>query len=163
MKLAKILFISLFALLGVACNPDNGTTNGGQTSNGSWSNEGSPIGEWSLTKWNNSTDLPFGVYIRFNEDNTFDMYQHTYTVLWVHYKGTFTLNGTTLSGVYSDGEKWASDYTIAYMESPKQIRLTKKSDSNDEGIYSATTIPVEVIDEATEAVNVRSVAVERFL
>lgn len=160
MKFAKILFISLIALLGVACNPNSGHTNGGQTNN-SWSNDGSPIGEWVLTKWNNSTDLPFGVYMRFNEDNTFDMYQHTYSVLWVHYKGTFTLNGTTLTGVYSDGEKWSSDYTIAYMESPKQIRLTKKG-SDDEGIYSSTEIPETVIDEATEATNVRSVAVERF-
>jgi hypothetical protein len=160
MKFAKILFISLFALLGIACNPNSGHTNGGQTNN-AWSNDGSPIGEWVLTKWNNSTDLPFGVYMRFNEDNTFDMYQHTYSVLWVHYKGTFTLNGTTLTGVYSDGEKWSSDYTIAYMESPKQIRLTKKG-SDDEGIYSSTEIPETVIDEATEATNVRSVAVERF-
>lgn len=163
MKFAKIFIVAIIALLGVtACgDPNNSTGGGNDDPTSEWSDNGSPIGEWVLTEWNGSKELPFGVYIRFNEDNTFDLYQHTYTVLWVHYTGTFSLNGSTLNGVYSDGEKW-NQYTIKYNSETNQIRLTN-SDKNEEGIYSATTIPAEIIEDATEAVNVRSVEFDKFL
>lgn len=162
MKFSKILFISIFALFAVACN---GSGNGEGSNENNWQKDGSPVGEWSLSLWNNSQNLPFAVYMRFNEDGTFDIYQHTYSVLWVHYNGTFTLEGNTLSGVYSDGEAWASDYTIAYHTSPKQIRLTRVGDAEgkDISIYDETEIPALVMEEATDAVNVRSVSISRLL
>ena len=165
MKISKI-FVALLAICAVvACKPDNnggsGNNNGG---NDTWSSSGSPIGEWVLSQWNDSEDLPFGVYLRLNEDNTFDLYQHTLSVLWVHYEGTFSLNGSTLTGTYSDGEKW-HEYTIKYKNDsePKQIKLTRKGDTEDVGIYTATEIPTEVTDQASEAVNVRSIIIEKFL
>lgn len=164
MKITKI-FIAIVALCAVvACNPDNnGGNNGGSTEKG-WSDNGSPIGEWVLTEWNSWKDLPMGVYLRLNEDGTFDLYQHTLSVLWVHYEGTFSLNGSTLSGVYSDGTNWA-EYTIKYYNEaePKQIKLTRKSDTTDVSIYTATEIPTNVTDQATEATQVRSIVLEKFL
>jgi hypothetical protein len=164
MKISKI-FVALLAICAVvACKPDN-NSGSGNSGDSTWSSNGSPIGEWVLTQWNDSKELPFGVYLRLNEDNTFDLYQHTYSVLWVHYSGTFSISGTTLSGTYSDGVQWGGEYTIEYATSPKMIRLSKKgvTGEKDEAIYAETTIPAEVQDEATEATNVRSVAVERFL
>lgn len=161
MKISKI-FVAILALCTfAACEPNNGNNGGGGVDN-LWSDSGSPVGEWVLTKWNGSDELPFGVYMRLNEDNTFDLYQHTSNVLWVHYTGTYSLNGTTLSGVYSDGENWAKSYTIMYSKQaePKQIMLHS---SNDEGIYTETTIPDAVIDQATDAVVARSSEGERFL
>ena len=160
MKFAKIFIVAIVALLGFsACGDPNNGGGGGSTSE--WNDNGSPVGEWVLTEWNGSKDLPFGVYIRFNEDNTFELYQHTYTVLWVRYTGTFSLNGSTLTGVYSDGEKWNS-YTIKYNGETKQIRLTN-TEKNEESIYTSTTIPTEIVEDATEAVNVRSVEFDKFL
>ena len=163
MKITKI-FVAILALFAiVACNPNNGgNTGGGGNTNDTWSDSGSHVGEWALTEWNDSKNLPFGVYLRLNEDNTFDLYQHTYNVVWIHYTGTFSLNGSTLSGVYSDGESWTTDYTIKYnkIADPKQISLTS---TDNVGIYTATTIPDAVIDQASEAVEARSVATERFL
>lgn len=161
MKITKI-FVAILALCAfAACEPDNNGGNGGGTV-GDWSDSGSAVGEWALTEWNNSQDLPFGVYMRFNEDKSFDLYQHTSNVLWVHYTGTYSLNGNTLSGVYSDGVNWATSYTIKYNNNaePKQIQLTS---SDNVGIYTATTIPDAVIDQASEAVVARSGEVERFL
>ncbi len=162
MKIAKIFIVAIVALLGfTACgNPDNGGNSGSGSTSG-WSDSGSPVGEWVLTEWNGSKELPFGIYLRLNEDNTFDLYQHTFTVLWVHYTGTFSLNGTTLSGVYSDGEEW-SKYTIKYNKEAQQIRLTN-AEKNEVSIYTATTIPTEIVEDATEATNVRSVEFEKFL
>jgi hypothetical protein len=161
MKISKI-FVAILALCAfIACEPNN-NNNGGGGVDDIWGDNGSPVGEWTLTEWNSSRDLPFGVYISLNEDNTFDLYQHTSDVLWVHYTGTYTLNGSTLSGVYSDGVSWATDYTIKYNKAadPKQISLTS---TGNVGIYTATTIPDTVIDQATEAGVVRSGEVKRFL
>ena len=161
MKITKI-FVAILALCAfAACEPNNGNNGGGGVDD-IWGDNGSPIGEWVLTEWNNSKDLPFGIYLQLNEDNTFDLYQHTSNVLWVHYEGTYSLNGTTISGVYSDGESWANDYTIKYnkIAEPKQISLTS---SNNVGIYTETTIPDAVIDQATDVVVVRSGEIQRFL
>jgi membrane peptidoglycan carboxypeptidase len=91
-----------------------------------------------------------GVYLRLNEDSTFDLYQHTSSVLWSHYSGVFSLQGTTLTGKYADGTNWA-EYTIKYNEKaePKQIKLTRKDDAKDVAIYSATEIPAEVEEQAS--------------
>ena len=164
MKISKIFIVAIALLLGFsACTPDNNGGNGGGTKI-VWSESGNPIGEWKLTEWNNSKDLPFGVYLCLNEDNTFDIYQHTYTVLWVHYHGTYSLEGSVLTGTYSDGKSW-HEYTIQYSEEPKLIRLTRTdtSGTSDVCVYAATEVPNEVKEDATEATNVRSVVVERFL
>lgn len=165
MKLSKIFVIVLVAVLGfTACNtPNNGDNNGGGSTT-QWSDSGSPIGEWVLTEWNGSKDLPMGVYLCLSEDNKFDLYQHTYNILWVHYSGTFSLKGSTLTGKYSDGTDW-NEYTIKYNSSvePKQIKLTRKGDDTDVAIYTATEIPDEIVDQASEATAVRSVAIEKFL
>lgn len=167
MKITKIVLAVLALCAIVACNPDNNDDggNGGNGGNGgiTWSDSGSLVGDWVLTEWNSSTDLPMGVFLSLNEDNTFDLYQHTANVLWVHYSGTYSLNGSTLSGVYSDGEKWA-DYTIKYNNgNTKQIKLTREGDTEDVSIYTATEIPAEVIDQSSEALNVRSIIIEKFL
>lgn len=163
MKIAKI-FVAIVALCAaVACNPNKGGENGGQTDS-TWSDSGTPIGEWALTEWNGSKELPMGVYLRLNEDNNFDLYQHTASVMWVHYTGTFTLNGNTLTGKYSDGTDWA-EYTILYNDTvePKQIKLTRKGDTEDVAIYTATEIPTEVTDQAGEVTKACSVEIEKFL
>ena len=164
MRFSKIVIV-VMTLLGImACNTPNNGDNGGGGTNDKWSNNGSPVGEWVLTEWNNSAELPMGVYMRLGEDNKLDIYQHTYNILWVHYSGTYSLNGTTLTGKYADGSD-LHEYTIQYAENvtPKQIKLTRKGDSEDVAIYSATAIPDEVIDQASESENVRSVVIEKFL
>ena len=160
MKIYKIFILAIVALMGcISCGgdtPDNPTIK--------WSKSGSPIGEWRLNEWNGSAELPFGVYLRLNEDKSFDLYQHTYSVLWIHYSGTYSINNSVLSGTYSDGEQWGSTYSIEYNEANHLIRLTRiGSESRDVSIYSATTIPNEVEEDATEAVNVRSVAIDPLL
>lgn len=166
MKLTKIFAVMAALLAVVACNPDNGGNNGGNggNNNETWSDSGSIVGEWVLTEWNGSQELPFGVYLRLSESKSFDLYQHTYNVVWVHFTGTFSLSGNTLTGVYSDGTNW-NEYTVKYNNSaePKQIKLTRKGDSEDVAIYTATEIPASVVDQASEATNVRSVVLERFL
>ena len=160
MKITKIVLM-LAMLLAVGCKPDNG--GGHDDPHQEWHTSGKLVGEWELTDWNDSSDNPMRVYLRFNENNTFDMYQRIYSAIWVHYTGTFTLNGSLLKGVYSDGESWSADYDIAYSDEPLRIRLTNVDNSDDVSIYSSTAIPDSIIEDCTEATNVRSVVLEKFL
>ena len=165
MKISKIFVITIALLFGLsACTPNNNGGNNGGTKL-TWHKAGNPIGEWKLIEWNNSKELPFGVYLCLNSDNTFDIYQHTYSVLWVHYHGSFSLEDSLLRGTYSDGQEWGGTYSIEYCEEPKLIRLTRTHDSGttDVCIYEASKVPNEVVDDATEATNVRSIVIERFL
>lgn len=165
MKISKIVLAVLAMCAIVACNPNKGNgggNNSGDTGN-TWSNSGSHVGDWVLTEWNGTTDLSLGVYLSLNENNTFVLYQHLSDVLWEKYEGTYTLSGNTLSGVYSDGVKWA-DYTIKYNNGDtKQIKLTRQNDTEDVSIYTATDIPTEVVDNATAPAAVRSTESKRFL
>lgn len=165
MKITKIVLAVLALCAIVACNPDNNGDNGGNGGNtdNTWSDSGSLVGDWALTEWNGSAQLPMGVYLTLNEDNTFVLYQHTSDVLWEKYEGDYTLNGNTLSGVYSDGVKWA-DYTIKYNNGDtKQIKLTRNGDAEDVSIYTETEIPAELIDNAKSPASVRSAESKRFL
>ena len=157
------LFLVLAMFLMVGCgNPDN--NGGGNGGNGEeWQSTGKIVGEWELTEWNDSEDNPMRVYIRFNENDTFDLYQRIYSAIWVHYTGTFSLKGSVLKGVYSDGEAWSADYNIAYSTTPLRIRLTNTEDENDVSIYAASEIPENIIEDSTEATNVRSVTLKKFL
>lgn len=164
MKISKI-FLAVVALFAVACTNNNSDGNeGGVTDTTKWIEEGSVIGDWKLTHWANKEESALQVYLSLNEDGSFDLYQRIYSVVWLHYEGTFTLENNTLSGVYSDGKPWKKSYSVSYAEeTPTRIRLIDQSDSADISIYTEGAIPSEIIDEAQPAVNVRSVALDRFL
>ena len=160
MKISKILL--LFAMILCVGCIDPAPESGGDKKQ-EWNTSGEIVGDWELTEWNSSTEIDMRVYIRFNEDSTFDLYQRIYSAIWVHYTGTFTLSNSVLKGVYSDGVAWSADYNIAYSNEPKRIRLTNVENSADMAIYTSNAIPENVIEDCTEATNVRSVTLERFL
>lgn len=164
MKMTKIFFV-LISLFAVACNTtpngNGGSTGGGNTK---WDSDGVIIGEWELASFNNSDEAKPRVYIEFREQgNEFTLYQQAYSVVWFRYEGTFTFDGTTLSGVYSDGKAWAAEYTVSFAKEPNRMRLIRKEDNKDISIYIESEIPETIIDEAREPENVRSVMIERFL
>jgi hypothetical protein len=136
MKLTKIFF-AVIALLAVACIPNGGQ---GGNSGTKWENSGSLIGEWSLSSWAGSADAAPKVYIVFNEDQTFDMYQQSYSVIWFRYDGTWSLNGTTLSGKYSDGESWADSYKYS-LDNEGNLLLQSVSNSSEISVYEVAEMP----------------------
>ena len=157
MKLTKI-FLAVVALFAVACNPNNGNDDGAK-----WVDNGSLVGEWSLTSWAGNNEAKPQIYIAFNNDSSFNLYQQNYSVIWFHYEGHYALNNNVLTGAYIDGKPLACDYKVAFSSDGKMIRLTSLKDSSDVAIYTATEIPTWIIDEAKTPEVVRSVEAERFL
>ena len=77
------------------------------------------IGTWNLktvqTKAATMGGQSVDVYIVFNEDNTFALYQKVGAAgRFSSYSGTWNLLESTLTGKYSDGKSWGSQY-----ESPR--------------------------------------------
>lgn len=161
MKISKIFLavMAMFVVLG--CNPDNG--DGGNADKTKWLDEGNICGEWVLTSWSDKGEEAIKVYLVLNEDSSFDLYQRLYSVMWLHYEGSYTLVGNTLSGVYSDGEAWSKQYTVSYAQEPTRIRLVSTTDATDKAIYTEGYVPEHILDQAQPATEVRSVAPERFL
>ena len=157
MKLTKI-FLAVAALFAIACTPDNG-----DNQSTSWVEEGSIVGEWCLTSWAGSSSAKPQIYIAFNDDGTFNLYQQAYSVIWFKYDGRYALNNNVLTGAYSDGKPLASEYKVAFSSDGKMIRLTSLTSSSDVAAYNATEVPAWIIEEAKTPQEVRSVEAERFL
>ena len=81
------------------------------------------------------------VYVSFG-DGTFDLYQKVGEGRYFLYDGTYTLTGNVLSGLYSDGTSWGSDYDIS-LETDSLV-LTAKNGSGEVSTYVRKAIPAEV-------------------
>ena len=63
--------------------------------------------------WNSTeAGVDMEVYVAFHTDATFDLYQKLGEGAFRHYTGTYTFDGVTLKGVYSDKTLWAHEYTV---------------------------------------------------
>ena len=105
-------------------------------------------GEWNLVNVQTKSATLGGqtvdVYISFSSDKSFTMYQMIGAGRYHKYSGTYLLDGTALSGKYSDGKQWGSSYVVEI--SGSQLTLTSASGEVD--TYKKVTIPSEVIDTA---------------
>ena len=166
------IFFAVAALFMLACSSDSSSSSGaGETK---WGEEGLVVGSWELTSFNDATnEAKPRVYIALNDNGTFDLYQQFKSVEWVHYKGTYTFDGTLLSGEYQDGKAWGAAYSVEFAVNPARMRLTR-SNGTDISIYTAIEeIPEAVVDEtgviafdqfeSNDTKATRSVEDDRFL
>lgn len=96
------------------------------------------LGEWQSTTLSVSGDI----YLDFNEDKTFEMYQKIGQGAYRLYRGKWNIEGNILTGKYNDGENWAASYDVAI--EGKHLTLTSKNDAAEVSKYTSCTIPEEV-------------------
>ena len=91
-----------------------------------------------------STQLPISgdIYIDFNGDKTFELYQQIGEGAYRLYRGTWNLEGDLLTGRYNDGEDWACSYTVA-LEGNK-LTLTSSNSAGEVSVYEKSSIPASV-------------------
>lgn len=102
------------------------------------------VGEWHCAPEGYDVD----VYVAFDAAGTFDEYQRLGEGRYRHYNGTYIVDNGVLSGLYADGTEWGSTYTISF--SGDTMTLTANNESAEAIVYTMTTIPEEVKDEAIE-------------
>ena len=71
------------------------------------------VAEWHLVGVSGMTSVP-QVYVNFSQDLSFELYQKVGEGRYRKYEGTYTVAGSVVSGQYSDGEKWGSDYKASF-------------------------------------------------
>lgn len=105
-------------------------------------------GDWELnnvefvTKSAVVGDETVSVYIRFTEDNTFQLWQKLGEGRYSSYDGQWTLTGNVLSGTYTNGKAFSSQYEVSV--SKNTMTLTTLPDRNDTFTYQSCTIPEDL-------------------
>lgn len=102
------------------------------------------VGEWHLTTWNQSSPADFDVYMEFLSDGRFNIYQKVETSLYVKYSGDYIASDSRLSGRYSDGVSWGSDYTYELSDDGNTLTMTSNTDNAEVSVYTKTPIPGQV-------------------
>ena len=150
MKSLKIFSLALLLVLAaVGCMPDNNGHTGGK--------KGELTGEWKLAMWNEATP-EFNVYIDFNEDGTFEMYQQVWSLDYELFTGNYVINGDIVTGTYIDGTNWACGYKFA--KEGNTLTMYSQEDQSVASVYEACEIPAEIKAEATDT---RAMEVVPFL
>ena len=152
MKTIKIFaFIAIAALAMTACNKDKG----GKTPSKATV---SIVGEWRSTTFEGA-EAPFDIYVDFNEDGSYEMYQRIYTLSYERYDGTYAVSGNIVSGSYSDGQSWKCGYKAELSADGNTLTMRSQENVSVTTVYTKTTIPTEVKDEAAAT---RATDSERF-
>ena len=125
----KILYILLSLLVAAGC---------GKNKEGKLSLEEKLCGQWHSTSLSVSGD----VYLQFDAEKTFEMYQKIGSGAYRLYRGTWNLENDILSGKYNDGEDWAAAYNVVI--DGTSLTLTSVNDAAEVTKYSAASIPEEV-------------------
>ena len=96
------------------------------------------------TEWH-STTLSLGgadIYLSFEENNTFELYQKIVEGAYRLYRGTWNLEEDILTGKYNDGEDWAAAYQISI--EGETLTMTSKNDAAEVSVYKKAEIPSNV-------------------
>lgn len=102
--------------------------------------------EWCLIEWDSEV-APYDVYVDFNEDNTFVIYQRIYSANFERFDGTYSLSGNKLTGMYNDGTELKA-YRAEVSVDGTILRLhSTEADREVMGVYQKTTIPEYVKNE----------------
>lgn len=105
------------------------------------------VNEWCLIEWDSEV-APYDVYVDFNEDRTFVIYQRVYSSSFERFDGTYTLSGNKVSGVYNDGAE-LKGYRAEVSVDGTILRLHSTEGGREVmGVYEKTTIPEYVKSEA---------------
>lgn len=133
---ARIILFAVLVMMVSACGDKGGD-----------SKKGLDItGQWELidieTKVVHIGEAEIEVYIEFNKDNTFNLWQMIGAGRFEKMTGTWILNQNVLSGKYSDGKAWGANYEVG-IESGNLVMTETKQDIQTY-IYRKCTIPSDI-------------------
>lgn len=100
-------------------------------------------GTWHLASWTGLTSAD--IYVSFNENGSFDLYQRLYSPIYEHLTGSWSLDGDILSGTYDDGIPWRTDYKVRINASGDMLTLVATDNAEDKATYNKAEIPEEIL------------------
>lgn len=136
----RLIYIAIFALATLAgCQKENSKEP---------TLEQKIQGEWRGSE----ISVDAAIYISIKADGTFELYQKMTSDEFELRRGTWTLEGDILSGVYNDGEPWATSYKVS---AGSTLTLVSQAEGAETSVYIPCSIPVEVKRNCTVIVRSR--------
>ena len=116
------------------------------------------VGEWQLKTWTGETPQDFDIYLSFDADNTFEIYQRLAEVKYQKFTGSYQVQNDVLIVQYSGGKIFGSTYDLTFNESGSTLTLTLTSSTNvtEVIVYERSTIPNSVKEGAAVMKSTRS-------
>jgi len=87
------------------------------------------VGQWSLEMYVPTTkgimigSEPVSVLISFYDNKRFKLDQRIGQAFMESFDGTWSLDGTLLSGIYSDNKPWGSKYEISFRDNDNVLEM----------------------------------------
>ena len=174
-RLISLLAVALFGVMLIGCGSDKEDTPPEPPT--------PPVVEkvygWHMTKWEvggDNTNFPKEVYLVFDEEMNFEMYQDVSSNGFVKMTGTYTFDETSkkLTGKYSDNESWAYDYTVSGVDwlfgelneetgEMSGVGQTMVMTATSDDTYKLTFVYGQVPEEVINSAMVRSAEGVRIL
>ncbi len=104
------------------------------------------VGEWYYSDEESGQEIE--VFVAFNVGGTFDLYQKIGAGYPRHLTGTYEVNRTLVSGMYSDRTPWASAYNVSFADG--NMIMTSTTVEGYSIKYLKKRIPDEVRDLAVD-------------
>lgn len=88
------------------------------------------VGKWSLTDYKPAVKSAvigsetISVTVSFFDSRRFSLEQTIGQAYVQHFEGTWTIDGNTLSGVYSDKKAWGESYTVSFSDNDNTLEMT---------------------------------------
>ena len=133
-KITRILAVALAAALAIACGKKDKSI--------------SIDGEWELVNVEFATrsavvgSETVTVYMSFDRNGTFAMYQQLGEGRFRQFAGTWSLSGDIVPGQYSDGKSWGTSYRVS--RDGDTLLMVSSPDETDSYTYRKCTIPESV-------------------
>ncbi|WP_418983960.1 hypothetical protein [Alistipes sp.] len=137
---------TLFLLAGCSSSDDGGNDGPGE-------NTDSPYyqliaGDWHLSAWSGEAPADFDIYVTFNADRSYMIYQKFEKPIWERYAGSYRFDNRTVSGVYSDGSAWGASYEIDIDASGNSFRMVSNTSVQEVMTFTRAAIPGDVKNAA---------------
>lgn len=140
-NISNILTLALIFVLALSCRKDEVNLDRGFA------------GCWELVSRSDEAVTDFSVYMCFNSDGTFTLYQKLQAPVYYSYAGTWSTSDGVLDGYYNDGSPWASSYSYEFSDNGAILYLkTVGSFSGETQVFFYTNLPKEVSDNAVPQV-----------
>ncbi len=104
-------------------------------------------GEWHMVSWSGETSENIDLYVKFNADRTFVLYQKLKHVYFDKYVGSYSIADGVLSGLYDDDTP-TNTYNIEFGSDNTRLILTKLDAPDDITVFAKEAIPSSVTDGA---------------
>lgn len=127
-KYTYLLAVAFIALAG--CEKDPGSKDHSCVVCGQWRGE--------------ALSAEVGIYIDFLCDGTFELYQKMNNDVFELRRGKWNLEADMLSGIYNDGQAWATSYKASV--SGEVLTLVAQSEGNETNRYKKCEIPAGVTE-----------------